>query len=221
MVYTLADKTHQPEKLMEFDLFDFDKTIFPYDSETIFLFYCLRKHPLLILTAPYLLFHLILFFLGFGSSHKGKCFAFLRFIDGEKEAEEFWKKNDGRIFDFFRKRDNSRPVVLCSASPEFLLKPFCEKYGIHTLVATRMDPGTGRIIGENCKDREKVIRLGEAVPDAVFKNVYSDNVKSDVYIFSLGEKCFVARHGTVTETPFEEIRKIAGKNIRKRNEEQE
>ena len=70
--------------MREFDLYDFDKTVYPQDSETVFLFYCLFRRPCLLILAPYLLFNLILFFLGFGDKYKGKCFTFLRFIDGEK-----------------------------------------------------------------------------------------------------------------------------------------
>ena len=192
--------------MREFDLYDFDKTVYPQDSETVFLFYCLLHRPYLLILAPYLLFNLILFFLGFGDKYKGKCFAFLRFIDGEKMAVKFWKNQKKRIYPIFNPENRERPIVVCSASPEFFLKPICEEYKVDVMIATRMNPKTGEIIGFNCKDKQKPIRLAEKLPDAEFINVYSDSLKNDIHIFELGQKCFHASKGRLTEMSIEEIR---------------
>ena len=69
-----------------------------------------------------------------------------------------------------------------------------------------MNPKTGKINGRNCKDKQKPLRLAEALPDAEFINVYSDSFKNDIYIFELGQRCFHARKGTLTEMTIEEIR---------------
>lgn len=192
---------------MKYDLYDFDKTVYPYDSETVFLFHCLLCKPWLLILSPWLLLNLILFFLGFGDKFKGRCFTFLRFIDGEKEAKKFWEKQEKKIYSFFRPENRERPTVVCSASPEFLLRPICEKYGVDTMIATRMDPRTGTIIGRNCKDKQKPLRIAEALPNAEFVNVYSDSLKNDIHIFRLGERCFHAKKGVLTETTVEEIEK--------------
>lgn len=192
---------------MKYDLYDFDKTVYPWDSETIFLFYCLVHRPYLILITPWLLLNLILFFLGFGDRFKGRCFSFLRFINGEKIAEKFWKKHQKNIYPLFNPDNRKRPVVVCSASPEFFLKPICKKYKVDVLIATRMNPKSGKIIGFNCKDKQKPLRIAEALPKAKFVNVYSDSLKNDIHIFELGEKCFHAQKGTLTEMSIEEIRK--------------
>lgn len=196
---------------MKYDLYDFDKTVYPHDSETVFLFYCLLHRPYLIILGPWLLLNLILFFLGFGDKFKGRCFSFLPFINGEKMAERFWEKQQKNIYPVFNKENRERPIVVCSASPEFFLRPICEKYGVDVLIATRMNPKTGKILGRNCKDKQKPLRIAERVPDAEFVNVYSDNIKSDIYIFEMGQKCFHANKGTLTELSIEEIRRIAGK----------
>lgn len=57
---------------MKYDLYDFDKTVYPYDSETVFLFHCLFRKPWLLILSPWLLLNLILFFLGFGDKFKGQ-----------------------------------------------------------------------------------------------------------------------------------------------------
>lgn len=195
----------------KFDLYDFDKTVYPQDSETIFLFYCMLHRPYLIILAPWLLLNLLLFFFGFGDQFKGRCFSFLRFIDGEKMAKKFWDNQKKNIYPIFEPNNRERPVVVCSASPEFFLKPICDKYEVHTLIATRMNPKTGKIYGFNCKDKQKPLRLAEKLPDAEFINVYSDSLKNDIHIFELGQKCFHAKKGTLTEIGIEEIRKKVNK----------
>ena len=196
---------------MEFDLYDFDKTVYPVDSETVFLFYCIMRRPYLIFITPWLLLNLILFFLGFGDKHKGKCFSFLRFVNGEKLAKDFWENQQKKIYPIFNPENRERPIVVCSASPEFFLKPICDKYDVHTLIATRMNPKTGEINGFNCKDKQKPLRLAEKLPDAKFINVYSDSLKNDIHIFELGERCFHANKGVLTEMSIEDIRKAVKK----------
>lgn len=196
---------------MKFDLYDFDKTVFPHDSETCFLFFCMLRRPWLLLIAPYLLVCLILFFAGCGDRFKGRCFAFLRFIDGEKMAKRFWEKHSKDIYPFFLPENRKNPTVVCSASPEFLLKDICAKFGVHTLVATRMNPKTGEIIGKNCKNTEKVVRLNESLPGAQYENVFSDSAFSDIHIFRLGTRCYFTRGGKPKETPLADIEKRIGK----------
>lgn len=194
-----------------YDLYDFDKTVYPQDSETVFLFYCILYRPYLIILAPWLLLNLILYFLGFGDQFKGRCFTFLRFIDAEKMAKKFWKNQKKYIYPIFNPENRERPIVVCSASPEFFLKPICDEYKVDVMIATRMNPKTGKIEGFNCKDKQKPLRLAEALPEAKFINVYSDSLKNDIHIFELGEKCFHARKGKLTEMSIEEIRNKVNK----------
>lgn len=196
---------------MTYDLYDFDKTVYPFDSETVFIFYCLLHRPYLLLMGPWLLLNLLLFFLGCGDSFKGRCFSFLRFVNGEKLAARFWQAEEKRIYPFFRPENRARPIVVCSASPEFFLRPICEKYEVAHLIATPMDPRTGRIRTRNCKDVQKPLRLREALPDAEYINVFSDDIPSDVHIFELGKHCYYAKKGVLTELPIEEVRRRASK----------
>ena len=112
---------------MKFDLYDFDKTVFPVDSESVFYLFCLVRHPWLIVILPYQLVCLACFFLKIGGDKmKGRFFCFLRFVNTEKMVKKFWEKNEKRIYPFFRPENRDLPAVVCSASPEFLLRPICE-----------------------------------------------------------------------------------------------
>ena len=55
---------------------------------------------------------------------------------------------------FLKKTVESKVVI--SASPEFLLKPICEKININYLIASRVDIKTGVLLGKNCYGKEKV-----------------------------------------------------------------
>lgn len=77
---------------MKFDLYDFDKTVFPVDSESVFYIFCLVRRPWLIVFLPYQLVCLACFFLKIGGDRmKGRFFCFLRFVNTEKMV-----KNSGR-----------------------------------------------------------------------------------------------------------------------------
>jgi phosphoserine phosphatase len=186
---------------MEADLYDFDKTVFPTDSETIFWLYCLKKQPKLLRFLPGQIVSMVRFSLKLGDTDKckSKLFGFLRAVDSEKMVKAFWEENIKKIYPFFLNRDTSLTTVVCSASPEFLLQPVCEKLGVQKLIGTRMNPKTGEISGHNCKNNEKVIRIAAELPEYNFNRVFSDSLKHDGPIFALGERNFKATKGIIEE----------------------
>lgn len=195
---------------MEYDIYDFDKTVYPHDSETVFLFYSMLTHPLLWFLIPYQIVCITLYALGAGDKYKGKCFVFLRFANGEKLVEKFWKKQTKRIYPIFEKETRGFPTLVCSASPEYLVKPLCEKYGVEKVIATKADIKDGVIIGKNCIRKEKVRRIKEELPDINIRKVISDDLKNDIHIFRLGKECYKAEKGILTKMSIEEIEAING-----------
>lgn len=186
---------------MKADLYDFDKTVFPTDSETVFWLFCLKKHPKIAVLIPYQAASVLCFLLGLGnkSRMKGRFFCFLRMVNGEALAKQFWSKYHKKIYPFFRPENRKLPAVVCSASPEFFLRPVCERLEVEKLIATKMNPKTGEILWENCKGREKVRRIREELPGYEFESVYSDSLKNDKYIMELGKRRVWARRGKLKE----------------------
>ena len=72
-----------------------------------------------------------------------------------------------------------------------ILTKICEKLGV-SLIATEMDPRTGRISGENCHDVEKPKRFSERYPDARVERFYSDSL-SDAPMAELAERSFLVK----------------------------
>ena len=61
-------------------------------------------------------------------------------------------------------------LCIISASPENWIRPWAEKEGVDTVLATRLDTDsdgrlTGRFATPNCSGKEKVVRLLAAFPD--------------------------------------------------------
>lgn len=189
---------------MELDIYDFDKTIVPYDSGSKFFLFCLLHYPYLLLLTPFYavmgllyLVHLLPL-----KAFKKHVFCFIRFIPLERAVKTFWDKHDQDVFPWFRPEERERYTVVISASPDFLLEEIAKRLKVDTLLCTHHDRKSGTLLEENCKHEEKVRRFYEVFPkDTKVKCVYSDGYKTDRPIFSLGEQCFhIEKDGT--RTPF-------------------
>ena len=189
---------------MELDIFDFDKTMIPFDSGSLFWAYCLLHYPWIIIVGPYQFFAALLYLFGIWdlTKLKGPFFSFIRLIPLEKAVKKFWDRHEKEVFDWARKENRERFSVVISASPDFLIKEIERRIGFDDLICTLHDK-KGNVIGKNCHDREKVRLFREKYPDAKVINVYSDSIENDVFIFSLGENCFNTIKGERIKFDFE------------------
>lgn len=182
---------------MIIDLYDFDKTVFPKDSTSGYWLFCLKKKPKLIKFLPKQIFSAVKFFAGKTNltEFKEAFFCFLPEIDAEGLAQEYWQKNGGRIYGWFKPDENDAVTVVCSASPEFEIKPILEKLGVQYIIGTQVDTKTGRFLSENCKGEEKVRRIKDLLGECEVRNAYTDNIKSDAPMLSLAQNKFVIKDG--------------------------
>lgn len=182
--------------------YDFDQTIFNPDSSFCFVMYCLRHYPRAVLQAlpatgyvglQKLLKH------ADTKELKEKIFSFLPYLESvDRIVEEFWEEYRGNLAPWYLARKRPDDVIL-SASPDFLLRPICEELGVH-LIATPMDPYTGRIRGLNCHDEEKVRRFRLEYPDQRPESFYSDSL-ADAPMAALAEHAYLVRKGLVEPWP--------------------
>lgn len=184
------------------NVYDFDGTIYRGDSSFHFWLFCLLRRPYIIILLPWQLIGLIFFMTGIFSGAKGKTmfFSFLKIVNGGKMVEKFWKNNESRINSWFlpENRDSDLRTVVCSASPEFLLEPICKKYKADLLIGTVTDIKTGKISGNNCKNTEKIRRIGEQVPNFKIHTMYSDSIPADGPLFDLAENRILVKNGKCT-----------------------
>lgn len=192
---------------MELDIYDFDHTLFPMDSGSRFYIYCLFHYPWILIFFPYQLFFglLMIFHIINMTVFKRYFFCFVQLIPLEEAVKKFWDKHEKTLFPWFKER--TRYAVVISASPDFLLNEISKRLKFDCLICTVHDKKTGKIIGENCRDEEKIRRFHEKFPNAKVIDVYSDSIKHDKAIFSLGENCWHIVKGEKQPFKFEEMYK--------------
>lgn len=176
---------------MDIDIYDFDKTIVPFDSGSLFIGYCVLHYPWTALFIPLELFGGLLAALGIidFTRYKKICFLFVSVIPLKKAVKGFWDRHEKQVHKWFYNR--KRHSVVISASPDFLLEEIQERLGFEDLLCSRHSSRTGAIKGRNCRNEEKVRRL-YALYDKDEINVvdvYSDSLKHDQPIFSLSNGC--------------------------------
>ncbi len=157
------------------NVYDFDKTIYYSDSTSDFYVFCLKRHPKIALHFPKTMGMFVLYILHIKTKTQFKeaMYEFLHEVDIDSDLKDFWDSHKNKIKPFYVKHHKPDDVII-SASPEFLLKPICEELGIKNLMASRVDPITGKYSGINCHGKEKVRRFREAFGNSVIDEFYSD-----------------------------------------------
>ena len=182
------------------NVYDFDKTIYAGDSTTQFFCYCALRHPVVLLDLLRTWPELARMGMGLADKTivKERFYRFLtRLPDVEKLIDSFWAKKACRIKQWYLSQKRADDVII-SASPEFLLSPMVRDQLGLTLMASRVDPHTGKYTGKNCHGEEKVRRLNEALPDCQIDAFYSDS-DSDLPLARLARQAYKVRGNRVTD----------------------
>lgn len=181
---------------MHMDVYDFDGTLYEGESTRDFLLWCARRYPRVALTLPRTGIAAIACF----SLHriektafKGTLYRFLRHVpDIDAEVKRFWKARANRITGPCRPQSGD---LVISAGPEFLLRDICATRKL-SLIASKVDPHTGRVLGPNCSNAEKVVRFRKAYPDAVIDRFYSDSHNDDP-LAEIAKRAFFVKDGAL------------------------
>ena len=176
------------------NVYDFDKTIFYPDSSFKFIKFALKKNPRIVFKIIPKLIN------AQGTAEIKEAFFYtIRYIpDIDALVDEFWDKHFDRILPWYLKRRKSDDVIV-SASPEFLIKVAACRLGVR-FIATPMNKYSGKIMGMNCHDIEKVRRFKAEYPDQKIENFYSDSL-SDAPMAELAERAFIVNKGKVKDWP--------------------
>lgn len=169
--------------------------------------YCLIHYPWTVIVLPVQFVATILAVLGIinFTQYKKVAFIFVPLIPLEKAVKGFWNKHEKQVHKWFLER--KRYSVVISASPDFLLEEIQKRLGFETLICTRHSRKSGAIKGENRRGDEKVKRLYKLFDSKQIHvvDVYSDSVKHDKPIFSLGENCYHIVDGKRKKFDFNKI----------------
>lgn len=176
------------------NVYDFDKTIYEGDSTIDFYLYCLKQYPFIIRWIPKQCCAFFLYKTKRITKTKMKEMFYSFFQDIRNIdliVHSFWIKNENKVAKWYLRQKESTDLII-SASPEFLLKPICEKLGISCLIASKVDNKTGAYNGENCYGEEKVRRFYAEYPTEKIKSFYSDSY-SDTPLANLAEQAYLVR----------------------------
>lgn len=162
------------------NVYDFDKTIYDGDSSIDFYKFNLKRNPKL----ARLWFKQGLAGLDYKRSKKSKTemktvfYEYFTHIDDIDQAvSDFWVEHKHKIQPWYLAQKEADDLII-SASPEFLLKPIIAELEV-SLIASVVDPVTGRNLRPNCFGSEKVKRMAEHYDLADMDDFYSDSYSDD------------------------------------------
>ena len=182
------------------NVYDFDGTIYDGDSSVDFWLYSIREKPSVFLKClPELFCGALLYGLKRIPKERWKehFFSFLRYLPADDaRVTRFWEQHAGKIKKWYLDRKQENDVII-SASPVFLLGPVSRELGV-TLIATDVDPASGRFGGPNCSGSEKVRRFRREYPNASIDEFYTDS-KKDLPMASIAGKAYFVRKNTIRE----------------------
>lgn len=196
------------------NIYDFDKTIYDGDSTAAFVGYCAKHYKKTFITLIPTALAFLLYLLGIYSKTQFKeiMYRFLKYVpDIDIALEDFWNTHEKNILDYYRTQMSSDDIII-SASPEFLLKPICQRLGITRLIASVVDKHTGKYTGENCWGSEKVTRLFDEYGIDKCDNFYSDSY-SDTPLAKLADNAFIVRRNVLS--PWEEYKPTKSEKLKK------
>ncbi len=179
-------------------VFDFDKTIYDGDASIDFFKYCLKKNKGVLKALPrqfsaWARYHLRTITL---NEFKERYFSFIRYVDLQRMIESFWKDNRGKIKEWYVSMKSPDDVII-SSSPDFIIRPICDWLGVHS-ISTAFDTARCKILGDNCKGEEKVIRFKEQYPNIVPSEFYSDS-DSDTPFAQFSSRAFKVRGNDISD----------------------
>jgi putative flippase GtrA len=185
--------------------YDFDQCIYAGDSTLDFHRFCLRRQPALLRYFFCQLWGLTLYAFGFikKTALKQRFFCFLQGVrDIDSTVDAFWQTHAQKIGGWYLSRKAQDDLII-SASPTFLLQPYCDSLGIGHLIASRVDPATGQFSGENCYGAEKPKRLLADLGISAVDKFYSDSF-SDLPMAQSAKESYIVRGEQIT--PWSEFR---------------
>lgn len=180
------------------NVYDFDQTIYLDDSSIDFYKFNLKRNPKLIKYWPRQAKAAIDYKRGKISKTEMKTI-FYEYFKSIKDMDlvisEFWETHEHKLRPWYleQKRDDD---VIVSASPEFFLKPICEKLGVH-LIASDVDPKTGQNLQENCYGAEKVKRFEKEFKLSEMEEFYSDSYSDDP-LAQFAQRAFMVKKDEIT-----------------------
>ncbi len=175
------------------NVYDFDGTIYDGDSTIDFFVFSLKRNAKIRKCMPEILWTAIKYKVGKVGLNifKEKFYSFVKYIDSlDEEVELFWETHHKKIKGWYLERKQETDVII-SASPQWLLEPIAKQLEVE-LIASLVDPNTGKLLSKNCKGEEKVCRFTSKYEKGGIEKFYSDS-KSDQPLAQMAQEAFLVK----------------------------
>lgn len=177
------------------NIYDFDETIFDGDSSVCFIKYSLIHKPFFVLWSFIKTIKELIKYIFKKSNFgliKSELFSFVKYIkDFDTYMDNYILKYQDKIKPYYLSQHKDNDVII-SASFEFIVKPLCEKLNIKNVIATKYDVKKGKIIGKNCKGKEKIKRFNQLYNNVIVEEAYSDSL-SDIPMFEIAKDAYLVK----------------------------
>lgn len=173
------------------NVYDFDETIFTGDSEDRFFDFMFSKKGFR---------HYKINFKFYDLLHKAHIitktksrehqYVFLKDIDDlDATLTAYWDEVQKYMKPWYNdvKQDDD---IIASGTPRFLLEPIMKRLGLTNLVATEMDPHTGKIDGDFAVGEFKIVNFKAQFGTDCIDKFYSD-AYSDRYVAEYAKEAYV------------------------------
>lgn len=184
------------------NIYDFDGTIYNGDSTIDFYIWCLYKHPKLLCSIPCIIYYFFKYMFGILSREdfKKKYFHFLVHLNNPQiDIKTFTIAYKHKVAGWYIQQAKTDDVIV-SASPEFIVSSICNCFGIHHVIATKINPVNGHFLSSNCRGEEKVLRFRKLYPNDNINCFFSDTL-SDTPLAVLAEQAFLVKKGKRSPWP--------------------
>ena len=174
------------------NVYDWDDTIYRGDSTFGMVRYAYIHRPKTLLSIPRSAACGLLYVLKLmpKQTFKENLFHMFTMIpDMEAFVDEYTTSHLDHVKDWYKQQQKEDDLVI-SASPEFLIRSFCEKVGIKQVMASPVDLHTGKYSGKNCHGEEKVLRFRAVYGETPIQEFFSDS-KSDTPLAKISEKAYL------------------------------
>jgi phosphoserine phosphatase len=191
-----------------FNTYDFDGTIYDGDSTVDFYLFALKKSPKLLLTLLPNFINAVRFKLKLitRSEFKERFYkSFLPKIDTNEFVKQFWQSHEQKIKKWYFRQKQPADLII-SASADFLLEQICQKLGV-CLLASKVDPKTGKLLSSNLRGIEKVELFQKHYPNQTIDNFYTDQI-SDKPMMELARHCFLVDKNKIKSISLKQLNKI-------------
>ena len=180
------------------NVYDFDGTIFYSDCAVGFAFWCIKRHPKLLVTfMPGMIKTLILYKFGKVPNYRlqRKMFSYLTMIDDfDTQIEKYWDKYESRISKWYLAQKKPDDLII-SASPDCIIGPIAKRLGVNS-VATEYDREYGVFMNNLMYAKEKARYIFDhGFP--VIENFYSDSL-ADTPLALCAEKAHLVKDHATT-----------------------